>query len=169
MTRCRFLCSLPACMLLVFLPAVSWAKAEYTYVVHNNQGALGVIDTEKNAVIATLHVGRNAEAVVMSHDGAYAYVTHDDNVAVIDAATHKIIGDIALSRGSGAMGMALTPNGAKLYVADFNSNSVSVIDTKTRVVIAEIRTGFKNPSAVAVTSSGLKAYVANQFGGGILP
>jgi len=38
-------------------------------------------------------------------------------------------------------GIALSPDGGRLYTADGRSNSVSVIDTKTRKVIAAIPVG----------------------------
>jgi YVTN family beta-propeller protein len=37
--------------------------------------------------------------------------------------------------------MALTPDGAKLYVANGRSNSVSVIDTATNEKVADIAVG----------------------------
>jgi YVTN family beta-propeller protein len=37
--------------------------------------------------------------------------------------------------------MAITPDGAKLYVANGRSNSVSVIDTKARAKVTDIAVG----------------------------
>ena len=45
--------------------------------------------------------------------------------------------------------MALTPDGAKLYVASGRSNAVSVIDTTTNAKIAEIPVG-ELPWGVAI-------------------
>jgi YVTN family beta-propeller protein len=46
--------------------------------------------------------------------------------------------------------MALTPDGAKLYVANGRSNSVSVIDTRTLARVADIPVG-DSPWGVAIT------------------
>jgi YVTN family beta-propeller protein len=46
------------------------------------------------------------------------------------------------------------------YVANRNSNSVSVINTATQQVIAEIRVG-TTPVALALTPDGIKVYVVN--------
>jgi YVTN family beta-propeller protein len=44
-------------------------------------------------------------------------------------------------------GLAVTPSGAKAYVANYNDNSVSVIDTHTRQVTATIPVGIR-PAAM---------------------
>ncbi|MFF0160490.1 IPT/TIG domain-containing protein [Streptomyces sp. NPDC005263] len=55
-------------------------------------------------------------------------------------------------------GIALTPDGARAYVADRGSNTVSVIDTATDTVIATIPTG-AGPTFVATSPDGTRAYV----------
>ena len=63
--------------------------------------------------------------------------------------------------GLAPAGVAVTPDGSKVYVANLN-NSVSVIDTATNAVSATIPVG-NGPVGVAFTPDGSKAYVANQF------
>jgi YVTN family beta-propeller protein len=46
------------------------------------------------------------------------------------------------------------------YVANFRSNTVSVIDTASNTVTATVRVG-TNPFAVAITPDGIRAYVTN--------
>ncbi|MGA2522956.1 MAG: hypothetical protein ABSF65_02240 [Candidatus Bathyarchaeia archaeon] len=48
------------------------------------------------------------------------------------------------------MGVAVTPNGAYAYVANYGSGSVSVISTATNTISATV-TGFSEPWGVAVT------------------
>ena len=52
---------------------------------------------------------------------------------------------------------------ARAYVANFGSNSVSVIDTSSNTVVTTVPVGTQ-PNGVAVTPDGTRAYVAN--GGG---
>jgi YVTN family beta-propeller protein len=63
-----------------------------------------------------------------------------------------------------AMGLALAACPAEaapfLYVANYDSNNVSVIDTATNTVVATVPVG-NAPTAVAVTPDGTKAYVTN--------
>jgi YVTN family beta-propeller protein len=61
--------------------------------------------------------------------------------------------------GSQPGGVAVTPDGSKVYVANFLSNNVSVIATATNTVTA-IPAG-SEPFGVAVTPDGCKVYVAN--------
>jgi len=54
--------------------------------------------------------------------------------------------------------VAVSPDGSQAYVANSNSNSVSVIDTATDQVIATIH-GFCRPDAIAVRPGGSPSYV----------
>jgi YVTN family beta-propeller protein len=46
--------------------------------------------------------------------------------------------------------LAITPNGAQVYVTSFASNSVSVVDTATNTVLTAVAVGV-GPSNVAIT------------------
>jgi YVTN family beta-propeller protein len=55
-------------------------------------------------------------------------------------------------------GVAVTPDGSKVYVTNLLSNTVSVIATATNTVSATIAVG-DHPEGVAVTPDGSKVYV----------
>jgi YVTN family beta-propeller protein len=57
--------------------------------------------------------------------------------------------------------VAVTPDGSKVYVANFGSNTVSVIATATDTVIGSPIAVGARPEGVAVTPDGSKVYVAN--------
>ncbi|MBN2549402.1 MAG: hypothetical protein JXB15_09610 [Anaerolineales bacterium] len=59
--------------------------------------------------------------------------------------------------------IAITPLGNLLLTANPDSNSLSLVDTLSRSVLAEIPVGLY-PLSVAVSPSGLQAYTANQGG-----
>jgi YVTN family beta-propeller protein len=67
----------------------------------------------------------------------------------------------AVKRSSSAI--ALTSDGAMLLVVNPDSNSLTLVDTADRSVIAEIPVGV-DPRTVAVDSAGARAYVANRGG-----
>jgi YVTN family beta-propeller protein len=69
-------------------------------------------------------------------------------VAVIDTATNTVVATIPV--GSGPIGVAIRPDGARVYVTNDNSDTVSVIDTTTNTVVATIPVG-SGPVAVAIT------------------
>jgi YVTN family beta-propeller protein len=61
------------------------------------------------------------------------------------------------------IGVAVTPDGARVYVTNFFASIVSVIDTATNTISATIPVGIF-PNGVVVTPDGTKVYVANDFG-----
>jgi len=67
--------------------------------------------------------------------------------------------DIASKQSSSCI--ALTPDGSTLLVVNPDSNSLSLVDTATRSLLAEIPVGLE-PRTVAVDDAGNRAYVANR-------
>ena len=101
----------------------------------------------------------------------YAYITNyaDGTVSIIDTDTDTVTNTVKIEAmkevGSKPLGIAFTPDGSKLYVANaleagVYANSVSVIDTETKSVIAAVDVG-NYPFGVAVTPDGNEVYVAN--------
>jgi YVTN family beta-propeller protein len=95
-----------------------------------------------------------------------AYITNfgDNTVSVIDTATDTVIATIPV--GDRPYGVAVTPDGSKVYVANQGFNprfvsTVSVIDAATNTVSATIRGG-RDPIGVAVSPDGSKVYVVNR-------
>ncbi|MER7757212.1 IPT/TIG domain-containing protein [Kitasatospora sp. NPDC097643] len=67
-------------------------------------------------------------------------------------------GDAGIPVGVSPLGVALTPDGARAYVANRASNSVSVIDTATNTVTATI-VAAGGPFLTAVSPDGTRVYV----------
>jgi YVTN family beta-propeller protein len=107
-------------------------------------GFIAVVDTATNAVTSTIPVGVNPAAVAVSPDGQHAYVTNGgtasapgNTVSVIDIATNSASTTLNIC-GTGPAGIAVSPDGRRAYSANFESNSVTVIDTG-------IGTGLRTP------------------------
>jgi YVTN family beta-propeller protein len=81
----------------------------------------------------------------------------------IDTATNTVSATIPV--GGGPFGVAVSPDGSKVYVGNssFPSNTVSVIDTATNTVSATIPDDFF-PEGVAVSPDGSKVYVTHLSG-----
>ena len=68
--------------------------------------------------------------------------------------------------------IAITPDSKKVYVANYNGNSVTVIDVATDTIIDCLEVpsayspncGLNNPVAIAITPDGTKVYVCNSNG-----
>ena len=55
----------------------------------------------------------------------------------------------------------MNPAGTRVYVTNYDSNNVSVIDTATNTVVATVTVG-SDPFGVSENPAGTKVYVANQ-------
>ncbi|MCC4769119.1 PGF-pre-PGF domain-containing protein [Methanosarcina sp. DH2] len=89
----------------------------------------------------------------------HAYVTNYDSnaVSVIDTVTNTIT--TVVNVGAYPWGVAINPEGTKVYVAKADGN-VSVIDTVTNNVTATVEVG-SSPYGIAVSPDGTKVYVTN--------
>ncbi len=119
----------------------------------------------------------NPNAMVLNRDGSRLYVAADnsDSVYVLDTRADAIIERIPTTapprflrqpenyRGAAPNGLALAPDGRRLYVTNGGTNSVAVIslapDTPHEVV-GLIPTGWY-PNAVSIGSDGQMLYVVN--------
>ncbi len=75
-------------------------------------------------------------------------------------ARSRAVASIAIQVGFFPVNVAITPNGAGVYVANAGANSVSVINTGTNTLVATIPVG-SNPVNLAVTPDGTRVYVTN--------
>jgi len=98
-----------------------------------------------------------ATSAITAGAAPFAYVANlGGGVSVIDTASNTVAATV--QAGIGPQGVAITPNGAFAYVANFTSNDVSVIDTATNTVVATVPVG-AGPWGVAIAPSGAFAYV----------
>jgi YVTN family beta-propeller protein len=147
--------------------------ATFGYVANVQDDTVSVIDTARNAVVATIPVGGFPDGVATTPDGTRAYVTNsfDSNVSVIDTASNTVVATIPV--GLAPSTIAITPGTDSFeqdgrrhqplaYVPNGADNTVSVIDTTSNTIVATIPVG-QDPSGVAITSDGTHAYVTNQL------
>ncbi|NUT98283.1 MAG: YncE family protein, partial [Saccharothrix sp.] len=106
---------------------------------NTDRGSVSVIDTASKQVVGTISVEPvNApQAVAVTPDGTKAYVVgYGYTMAVIDTATNAVT-PVSIGR-SGATDIQVTPDGSRIYIADWDSNSVVVVSTATNAVIATV-------------------------------
>ncbi len=133
---------------------------QFVYAANYGGASVSVIDAATNTVQTTISVDRNPAELAISSDGSKLYVTNEKapgTVTVVDLAngnsTHTITG-----LGTNAYGVALTPDGKQLWVANSGGNTVNVIDTSNHSVVSSIVVGTR-PAFIAFTPDGEKAYV----------
>jgi len=123
--------------------------------------ALAVSDPD-HAVLEKIIVDRGPEGLAFSLDGTKAWVAnaeHDD-VSIISIPSHL---ESRVAVGDGPRRVALDPTGARLYVTNELSGTVSVVDTATDSVIGTLD-GFAGPLGAAPSADGSYLFVANGVG-----
>ena len=149
--------------LAVGIPAVT-AKVKTGFLVGQMiDGVPAVGGSSPNSVVAT---------------DRYVFVSNGNNdcVSVIDVKTNALVKNIALSpdnrlgnlRGVIPFGLALSPDGRRLFVAEAGINAVGVIDVPTLAVVGHIPTGWF-PSKLKVSQNNKALIVANAKGYGSGP
>ncbi len=154
--------------LLAGLLALAWAapaEAYRAFVGINAGSSLEVIDTEDHgAETEKIDLEDVAKEILMSPDGARAYIAANDEIVTLNTRTNtRARADIKLGpRDAYIVGMALTPNGSRLYVSVNNGpfdDDVTVVNTANGNVITTFPLGGVFPRGVAITPDGALAYV----------
>ena len=122
-------------------------------------GAVWVIDTSTDAVIAKVPVGIHPAHVVVSPGGRFAYVTNggDNTVSVIDTSAQRLVATIPV--GQFPHGLRISPDGKQAYVANLKGGTVSVIDIASQKEVAQVPAG-KGPAQVGFTPDGRLVFVS---------
>ncbi len=96
---------------------------------------------------------------------ARAYVTNngDDTISVIDTSSNTVVATVRV--GAGPEGVAVTPDGMRLYVAN-DGGAVWVLDTSNNSVVAKVTVG-GDPYGVAITPDGTRVYVTQDNGAAV--
>ena len=178
-----FMTSRNACRaaLPLLLAASFAAHAGRAYVSNEDGHTVTVIDTAKNEVVATIPVGKRPRGIHLSHDGKTLYVALSglpkcppsvpdeecakldrdlkaDGVAAVDTATMKV--SKVFEAGSDPEQFDLAADG-RLYVANEDSATATVLDTKTGRIVARVPVG-REPEGVRVSPDGKYVLVTNE-------
>jgi len=129
------------------------------YVASTGNSSVLVIDTATNTTTASV-AGTGARLVVLSPDGAFVYSENFTGVSKISTATNTIIASV--TAGVLENGLAVSPDGAFLYMAANGSSQVFVIDAATFTVVATF--SIIAPQSLAITPDGASVWVSDAFG-----
>lgn len=109
--------------------------------------------------------------MAFAHDGATLYVTlnGEDAIAVVDLATKKVTGKVAV--GDGPVQIYVTPDASLILVANQGTKeapgtTLSIVDAATLTEVGTVETG-QGVHGVVVEPSGRYAYVTNLYGGNL--
>ena len=150
-------------------------------------GALTFVETQKNVLVTvgpnTVDVLNGAHGVVVSPDGAHVYVASKDADALVVFSRDAVSGALTFVQAKldsvgkvngldGAQGIAISPDGAHVYVAGRNDDAVAVFsrDAATgKLTFVEFQRdgsgvdGLLGAKGVAVSPDGAHVYVAGSL------
>ena len=94
----------------------------------------------------------------------FAYITNvgSKSVSVINTLTDAVIATIPAPNGNAPFEVGVSPDGSKVYVANWLSNNVTVIQTATNTVSYIPTPNGLGPYGIGVSPDGSKVYVPNQ-------
>lgn len=132
------------------------------YVVNGWSGSVAVVDVAAAEVVHRIRVKAELNSAVVRPDGKRLYLTGTANgqgvVLGFDLTSDSLAAVIQV--GSAPTGLAVSPDGGHLYVANNQGASVTVIDTRIASVIRTVPVDVL-PQYVAVSPDGSTTYVTH--------
>lgn len=130
-------------------------------------GAVTILDITTKSTVNSVAMGTGyiPFGVAPSPDGQHAYFVFagpTNQVAVYDVPTTSVTS--TFNAGSRPVGIAVTPDGGKVYVSNELDNSVTVFNTGTSGPTATTPVG-TTPAGMAFSPDGSRVYVANRGDG----
>lgn len=125
-------------------------------VVNQDNGSVSFFNTADNSLLSTVATGNTPTSVVIASDRTTAYVANRADATVVRITgirTPAPTVGTPVNVGSEPTGLALSPTGARLFVAEFGESSVGVIDTAT-MARTTFAANVRNPRAITVTNNG---------------
>src|SRR4051794_14625286 len=155
------------------------------FITNEASGDLTVIDAATQAVIATAPLGKRPRGIQVSPDGKRLYVALSgspnagpgvdvsklpppdraaDGIGEIDADTYKVLR--VIHAGADPEQLAVSGDGARLYVANEDTSQLSVVDTASGNVVAAVKIG-EEPEGVTIRPDGKVVYVTSEGDGAV--
>ena len=155
------------------------------YVTNETSGDLTIINGETQAVIATAPLGKRPRGIQPSPDGKSLYVAlsgsppagpgvdpktlpppdrNADGIGEVDADTYKL--KRVIHAGADPEQLAVSSDGTRLYVANEDTETLSVVDIANGTVIAQVKVG-EEPEGVTIRPDGKVVYVTCEGDGAV--
>jgi YVTN family beta-propeller protein len=129
------------------------------YVSNTVSGSVSVIERATGAV-NVISIGKGAEAITISPDGREVWVgmPFDNKIAVISTAKDELV-EMLESGGKQPQRIRFTPDGKEVWVSHVAGDTLTVIDAKSRKVVANVGVG-KRPQGIVFSPDGRRGYFA---------
>jgi len=134
-------------------------KLAYTADYHSSSISIIDLEADKTSSIEAVYT---PIYIVRNNDGTRLFVTNvtQNSVSIIDTEAKREIATI--SCGASPYGIEFCPTNDKIYVVNFASNGITIINASTNTIetTVALSSGSK-PNDIAISPDGKYAYVAN--------
>ena len=134
------------------------------YITNPQSNMVSVFNKKTMLMVGAIATGRAPAGIVFDQDRgqAYAALSGDDVIEVINIFTGEITGRIRLNSGDEPVSLCLTPDGNTLLSVNRGSNTVSILETKGRFEVKRLKVG-EDPVSAVIDPTGLRAYIMNSM------
>jgi YVTN family beta-propeller protein len=135
---------------------------KYVYVTSEVAGTVTVVDTQSGEVVKTIKVLLRPRNIVFSPDGSRAYVANENSgaISVIDTAKLEVVDTFKVDENLKTMGMAITRDGAHLFITTGRGKKLVFMDLPSGKVQAMLEVGDR-PWGVALSPDEKMLFTAN--------
>ena len=158
-------------------------SGDFVYVTNEDSGDLSVIDATKNRVIRTIKLGKRPRGAVISPDGATLYVALSgspragpgvderqlpppdrsaDGIGVVSLTEQRLLR--VLPSGTDPEQVAVSHDGALLFVANEDDARATVVDVNAGVIVESFAVGGE-PEGITVQPLADRVWVASEDDG----
>jgi YVTN family beta-propeller protein len=112
-------------------------------------------------IVNKIHIDGNGgwDYITMDEAASRLYVSHGNEMNVVDITTNKVIGTIPDTKG--VHGIALAKDLDKGFISNGRDTSVTIIDLKTLKFIAKVKVTGNNPDAILYDPLSHKVFTFN--------
>ena len=168
-----FLRAASSALVCLVIPA-ALAQSPRLLVAEKGGESLAIIDPVQGQVLGSVpEGGTTGHEVIASADGKLAFVpiygdsgvgrpgTDGRNIAVIDVATRKVVGNIGFDHGVRPHCPMIGPKDGRLYVTTEIDKTITIIDPQSLKIVGTLPTGQPESHMLALSHDGRRAYTAN--------
>jgi len=162
---------------LIRFEVIAFSGKPVLYIAGRQSGTLSVFDTGLEREVARIPTGGETPlSVALAGGDRYVFVTNtgsdagtsDNRVTVIETATHRVVDHLEV--GAAPLDVAVSPDGARVYVTNSRARSVSVLDAETLREIRRLETPTVGPGpfGIVISPDGARVYVTDIDGDQVL-
>lgn len=140
------------------------------FVANRDSNSVSVIDIKARKVIRTITGISTAFRSVLSPDNSLLYVSNlrSRSFTIIDTSTYSVVNTVQIDGGDDVIGLAVTADGLRLFVACHKNKIVSVHNAKTGQKMGSSITVTRDPYDLTINPEQTQVFIASYLEIGII-